>query len=138
MQVDRQTRVRLNAAERAAYTDKLFVGLFDRYVFPLVTDLAARLSDDYRAGSWQHYALYEEGWYTAPLSPAEFRVRFADDAQASISADAFGIAASLHALLLLSFSGPSGFPEACARSHRLLLRFARRHPEARLLLRATY
>jgi hypothetical protein len=107
-------------------------------VFPLVTDLAARLSEDYRGGHWTHYAISDGGWYASPLGPSQFRVRFADDAQATITADAFGIAASLHALILLSFSGPSGFPEACTRSRQLLLRFARRHPEAKRLLRATY
>jgi hypothetical protein len=138
MKVDQKTRDRLDPVEAALYTERLFLGLFDRYVFPLVTDLAARLSDDYTGGAWLHYAISDGGWYACPLKPDQLRVRFPNDSLARISADAFGIAASLHALVLLSFSGPSGFPQACARSHRLLLRFARRHPEARALLSATY
>jgi hypothetical protein len=138
MTVDQKTRECLDPVEASLYTERLFLGLFERYVFPLVTDLAARLSEDYRGGHWQQYAISGGGWYTAPLKPIHLRVRFSNDALACISADAFGIAASLHALVLLSFSGPAGFPDACARSHRQLLRFARRHPEAKPLLRATY
>lgn len=121
-----------------AHMEALYGGYFRQHVQPMITDVADRMSRKPRPDRWRCFELTNGGCYMVPLSNQPFHIWYADETTALLSPDAFGLTVTVHALALLRFSGPVGFPETCTKQHRLLCQCARTHPEWPVLRHATY
>lgn len=120
------------------HMETVYAGLFARHVQPLIKETAERMATNHHDGRWHFFQASNGGCYMAPASRRIFRVAFNDDSESLLSSKAFGLAATVHALALLRYSGPPGFPETCTAQHGLLCQCARRHPEWGVIRRVTY
>lgn len=123
-------------SDRGPYTAARFGVRFlwlESYVF----DSAASLSNDYEGGLWEFYVLSNGGFYMAPRCECTFHVACANGFAGELSADAFGLVASLYAFSLLSFSADQEFAAQSAEQYHALRDYAAQHPEATNVWRAT-
>ena len=103
-------------------------------VEPTIYAMADRLSEDYRGGFWTFYELSTGGFFMAPDTAKPFKAAWPDNySEATVSAEAFGLVATLFACSHLSF-GNDQTAERCAANYHLLLQFVYEHPEAAAIL----
>ncbi len=129
------TSQRVDDAQRVNHTAKLFGIHFPMRLEPFVFNMAGRLSEDYRGGSWIFYALSSGAFYMSPDSIETFKVVSENGFEGSMSADALGLTVCLYAYSHLSFGGDA-LSETCAEQYHLLREFMFEHAEARAILRA--
>lgn len=129
-------REQLSEAQRGPHAAKLFGIRFPLMVEPYTFDSAGALSEQYDGGYWEFYVLSNGGFYMAPTGRETFHVVCANGFEGDLSADAFGITASLYAHSLLSFAADKALAEECARQYHWLREYAGQHREADAIWRA--
>lgn len=121
---------------RSDHIAEIFGFHFSLQVEPYIYTVTERLSQQYKGGYWQFYALSNKGFYMAPEKDAIYRVACENGYEGDLSADALGITACLYAYSHLSGSNSKAIAGACAQQYHLLREYMLGHPEARGILRA--
>ena len=121
--------------QRVAVSSALFGARFPFAIEPAIFDFARDLSDDYKGGCWDFYALENGGFFMCPRSPERFRVESPNGNNANMSQEAFGIAVCLFAYSNLSFSRDESLFEMVSEAFHSLREYALEHPEAGDILR---
>lgn len=130
------TRERIADNRRADHAGEIFGVYFPLRLEPFIFDVTRKLSDEYRGGYWEFYALSNGSFYMALNSDRIFRVVCQNGFEGNLSADALGITACLYAYSHLSFSKIDGFADMCGRQYHLLRDYMLQHPEVAGILRA--
>ena len=121
---------------RAAYARKVFGSGYPLLVEPVIFAMADMLSPDYKGGLWSYVGLCPMGiMYSYPDTDAPFHLYSPNGFDGELSAEAFGITATLFACCHLAF-GKGRLAEVCAEQYHGLREYALDHPEARLILAA--
>lgn len=121
---------------RSNHADELFGIHFPLAVEPAIFMFADRLSPDYQGGYWHFYALSNGGFFVAPDAGTDFKVSCENGFQGTMSAEAFGITASLYAYSHLSFTNIEDLADECVTHYHLLRDYAMEHAEVRAILAA--
>jgi len=121
--------------QRLCITEKLFGIHFPFKLEPSIYTITENLTNNYRGGYWDFYALSNSGFYMAPDSDQMFHVICMNGFEGSLSGDALGITVCLYAYSHLSFYG-DGFAEVFGEQYHLLREFMLEHAEAKDILRA--
>ena len=136
------TRSLIAEAGRMGASHTLFGLHFPLRLEPTVFNMAGMLSEQYRGGSWEFYALSNGGFYMAPRSTRiapragkGFAVTSDNGFEGPMSADALGITACLYAYSHLSFAA-GNFGELCAKHYHWLREYSLDHSEARAIFAA--
>ena len=130
------TRSLIADASRMQHAHTLFGLHFPLRLEPTVFNMAGMLSEQYRGGSWEFYALSNGGFYMAPSSNPHgqnpdngFPVTSDNGFEGPMSGDALGITVCLYAYSRLSFA-QSSLGELCAQHYHWLREYALDHSEA--------
>ena len=121
--------------ERADFVHARFGLHFPLRLEPTIFNMAGMLAGAYNGGYWQFYEIGNGGFYMAPDVDRGFKVSCENGFEGQLSADAFGITATLYSFSGLSF-GDGTFEETCADQYHLLREYALDHPEAGAVLAA--
>jgi hypothetical protein len=120
---------------RLAFVDNL-IGLSWVLIFePTLYGMAENLSSEYNGGYWEFVSLSNGGAFFYPIGDTQYAVSSDNGFQGDLSAEAFGITATLYSLSHVSFSGGK-LAETCAETYYKLREFACQHAEARSILAA--
>lgn len=101
---------------------------------PLNCVLTAELAPAYNGGVSNLYALSNGGFYLSPSSDENYDVVCKNGFVGTLSAEAMGIASSMMAYGLLSFSGNEQMAQMCAEHSHLLFGYLMDHPESTEIL----
>ena len=121
--------------QRLSITERLFGLHFPFKLEPSIYTITENLTNDYKGGYWDFYALSNSGFYMALDSDQTFHVICMNGFEGELSGDALGITTCLYAYSHLSFSGDD-FAEVCGEQYHLLREFMLEHAEAKDILRA--
>ena len=120
---------RIAEASRMEAVHTLFGLHFPLRLEPTVFNMAGMLSEQYRGGSWEFYALSNGGFFMAPRAITSFAVTSDNGFAGPMSGDALGITVCLYAYSRLSFA-QSSLGELCAQHYHWLREYALDHSEA--------
>ncbi len=122
-------------SERMDFVDKLFGISYVLKLEPTIFNMAGMLAAEYSGAYWEFYSLSNGGFFIAPRGDAIYDVCCENGYVGKLSANAFGLAATMYAYSNLSFGGDP-FADLCATQYHLVREYMFQHPEAKTILRA--
>ena len=131
------TRELVPERQRADFVEALFGIAFPLQLEPYVFNIADVLSDQYKGGYWNFYALSGGGFYMAPDDDHDFDVRCENGFEGTMTADAFGVVCCMYAFSYLSFTANEEIAKVYARSYHVLREFSMDHCEVAAIVAAT-